>query len=80
MHGAVFQVRDRQGFDGITQFLGVAEVLRLKFGYPFAENVGVLERTPVGQRRKDGQFIGGVDALYVIGWVSLGVSQVLGLA
>src|SRR5918999_2614293 len=74
----VFQSGHCQGFDGVTQFLGVTEVLGLQTGNPLTVNILRLDAAQEGQRSQYGQLVDGIKPFYIVGGVGLSVAPFLG--
>ena len=78
LDGSFRQGSNGQGLDGVPQLLGVAEVLGLQAGDTLAVDVFGTDPCVEGQGGQDGQLVGGIVALHVVGGVGLGVAVLLG--
>ena len=70
---------DGQVFNAVAQFLGVLQVLRRDVRDAFRVHPGKLKVRVKGQRRQDGQLVGGVNALHIEGGVGFSKAQFLRL-
>ena len=85
MHAQFYAVRAIQGnplgdaeqLDAIAELFGILDVDRVEPGYPLDMHLVELHRNAEGDRRHDGELVGGIDAFDVEGRIGLGIAQAL---
>ena len=70
---------DAEMLDSVAEFRGVGEVFRRQRADAFGVDVGEAQRNAEGDRRHDGELVGGVDAIDIEARVGFGVAERLGL-
>ena len=71
--------RNTQQFDAIAQLLGAGDIARGDMADALHVDAVEIDRAAVGHGGKQGQLVGGVHAVHVETWVSLGIAQRLRL-
>ncbi len=79
LHRGVLASGHGQELDGVAQLTGVAEIARRQPAYALPRNVFGPDAGVEGQAGQDGQLVGGIVPVDVVGGVRLGVAKVLGL-